>query len=112
MQQNEPPEHLSEAARGFWRDVLEDYALEVHHLRLLRAACESWDRAEEARQRIESEGAYFLDRFEQPKAHPAVDVERKSRDQFRMLIRELGLDVAPPAESRGPAAPANANRRR
>lgn len=58
---------------------------------------------------VEKEGPTYEDRFGQPKAHPAVAIERKARGEFRLLLRELALDVAPPNENRAPAAPANAH---
>ncbi len=107
----EPPEHLSADSRTWWRSIVADFVLEAHHVRLLQGCCESWDRAETARRRVAREGVFINDRFGQPKAHPGVDVERKARDQFRFLLRELGLDVAPPNETRAPAPGANAHLR-
>ena len=97
-----PPSHLSASTRSWWLGVVDGFFLEQHHLRLLLACCESWDRAETARRTVKRESMFYRDRFGAPKVHPGVDVERKSRDQFRLLLRELGLDVEPPAEHRMP----------
>jgi phage terminase small subunit len=70
--------------------------LEAHHLRLLRLACESWDRAQTARMALAMHGTVYLDRFGQPRARPEVAIERDSRTQFARLVRELGFDVAHP----------------
>lgn len=91
----DPPGHLSEESKEWWRKVLESYVLQDHHLRLLQAACESWDRAQHARRTIKREGSYFTDRFGQPKAHPALVEERAARNEVRLFIRELGLDSLP-----------------
>ena len=80
-------------------------------MRLLLGCCEAWDRAETARREVKKEGMFYTDRFSAPKVHPGVDVERKSRDQFRLLLRELGLDVEPPAEHRMAHRTANAHLR-
>ena len=107
----DPPSHLQADTRQWFRSVVGDYVLEDHHVRLLVACCEAWDRAETARRKVKREGMFYTDRFGQPKPHPGVDVERKARDQFRLLLRELGLDVAPPNENRAPGPATNANLR-
>ena len=96
----EPPSHLSGATRSWWSAIVADFELEHHHVRLLRGCCEAWDRAETARREVKKSGMFYKDRFGAPKVHPGVDTERKSRDQFRLLLRELGLDIEPPAEHR------------
>lgn len=108
-----PPADFSPATRAWFKQIVADFDLEPHHVRLLEAACRSWDRAEEARARVAEDGAFIKDRFGQLKAHPGVDVERKGRDSFRLFARELGLDVATPGanESRPPAPGANAHLR-
>lgn len=97
------PEHLSEDMREWWDDIVTDFKMESHHLRVLEATCTAWDRAEGARAIVEEEGQTYRDRFGQPKAHPAVGIERKARNEFRLLLRELQLDNAPEP----PRAPRN-----
>ena len=94
-----PPKHLSRESKGWWRQVVSDYDLERHHLKLLQSACEAWDRVAEARALIERDGIVVEDRFGQPKAHPAVDIERHNRALFARMLRELALDVEEPAET-------------
>lgn len=97
----DPPDHLSAESSAWWRETLAVYVLQDHHIRLLQAACEAWDRTAHARRTIKREGAYFKDRFGQPKAHPALAEERASRNEFRLLVREIGLDSTP-TDSRPP----------
>ena len=87
------PQHLKKDTRKFWREILKTYKLEEHHKKLLTAACKAWDRAEEARQVLDEQGITFIDRFDQPKGRPEVKIEKDSRNDFRLLIRELGLDI-------------------
>ncbi|MEN1679252.1 MAG: P27 family phage terminase small subunit [Planctomycetota bacterium] len=94
--QPEPPEHLQPATAAWWRDVLAEFELEAHHLRLLRLACEAWDRAQQARLVLAEEGLIFTDRFGQPRSRPEVAIERDSRTAFARLLRELQLDCAEP----------------
>src|SRR5215218_6882412 len=95
---SEGPAHISTEAGAWWRDVVRDYDLEPHHLRLLQAACESWDRAQLARQAVATDGITFKDSSGNLKAHPAVAIERDARTMFARLVRELDLDAEGPAD--------------
>ena len=100
----QPPKHLSRESKAWWRQVVSDYDLERHHLKLLQAAAESWDRVAQARALIERDGIVIKDRFGQQKPHPAVDIERHNRALFTKMLRELALDVEEPAEAARPVA--------
>jgi phage terminase small subunit len=96
------PKHLMPETRRWWCAVAEGFILEPHHLRLLSLAAEAWDRCTQARETIAREGLIFTDRFDQPRARPEVAIERDSRLAFARLLRELDLDVDPPAGGSGP----------
>jgi len=97
----EPPKHLSREAAEWWRTVLREFALEPHHLRLLRLASEAWDQAQAARVALVKHGTVYVDRFGQPRARPEVAIERDARLAFARLVREMGFD-APSPDSRPP----------
>lgn len=92
------PKHLRNETKTFWLSTVRNYELEEHHLKLLSAACEVWDRATQAREAVEQAGAYFTNRHGEIKPHPALSVERDCRALFARLIRELSLTVDDPAE--------------
>ena len=98
-----PPKHLKAATRRWFKAVTAEYELEEHHRRLLTLAAESWDRCTEAREALKLHGLIFEDRFGQPRSRPEVQIERDSRISFARLLRELALDVEPPAEASRPA---------
>jgi P27 family predicted phage terminase small subunit len=102
-----PPKHLRAATAAWFAEVVAEFDLEGHHLRLLVKACEANDRCEQAREALLKHGLTFEDRFASPHARPEVAIERDSRIAFARLLRELGLDVAPPSDSRPHALPAN-----
>lgn len=106
-----PPKHLSREAASWWRSVVGDYDLEPHHLKLLQAACETWDRLQQARLDIAAHGSLSVKTGDGGlKLHPAVTVERDARLAFARLVRELDLDGGAPSE--GPRPPElNSNRR-
>ena len=97
------PEHLSGESKTFWQETVEAFNLDAHHLKELEAACTSLDRIAEARAEVEKAGAYFTDRFGQPKEHPGMKVERDNKILFARLIRELGLDLEQPETPRPPS---------
>jgi phage terminase small subunit len=82
--------------------VMAEYDLEEHHRRLVVLAARSWDRGDEAREKLEAEGLMVSDKWGIPHAHPMIAVERDSRIAFARLLRELALDVEAPADSRPP----------
>lgn len=100
------PRHLRPATKRWWRDVLDEYDLEAHDIRLLTLAGEAWDRGQQAREIVDRDGMTFTDRFGQPKARPEVAIERDSRIGFARLLRELSLDIGEP-DSRPPGLARN-----
>ena len=92
-------------SKAFWRTVTKGWELEPHHVRLLQIACESWDRALEAREAVTASGPYFTDRHGNIKPHPGIAVEQQSRKQFIASLREIGLDVKAPDSPRAPMLP-------
>ncbi|WP_246395410.1 P27 family phage terminase small subunit [Afipia massiliensis] len=86
-----------------------EFALDSHHVRLLTKACEAWDRSEAAREAIAKHGLTYTDRFLAPRARPECAIERDSRLAFARLVREIGLDVSPPSESKPQPLRANRN---
>jgi phage terminase small subunit len=102
-----PPKHLRPATSQWFSQIIADYELESHHIRLLTKACESWDRSEQAREGLLKHGLTFEDRFGSPHARPEIAIERDSRLAFARLIREIGLDVSTPTDTRPNSLPAN-----
>lgn len=103
-----PPDHLAPATRAWFAQVVADYALEPHHLKLLTLAAESWDRCVEARLSLAEHGLVYSDRWGSPRCRPEVAVERDSRIAFARLCRELDLNEdATPLPARPPALHSN-----
>ena len=86
------PNGVCYEAKKLWSKIVELYELGPADLEILKEACHALTRAVDARETIEEEGAYFLDRFNNKKAHPAVLVEHNSRLSFNKLIQSLYLD--------------------
>lgn len=96
------PKHLKAATKRWFEDVVAEFELEEHHLRILALAAEAWDRCQESRAAIEKHGLTYNDRFGAPHIRPEVGVERDSRISFTRCVRELGLDLATPDAPRPP----------
>jgi len=98
------PKHLERETARWFEQVVKDYELSGHHIRLLTLASESWDRCQQARKILAKQGMTYIDRWDQPRARPEVSIERDSRIAFARLLRELNLDVEEPPESPRPQA--------
>jgi phage terminase small subunit len=86
-----------------------DYALEPHHLKLLQAAAECWDRLCQAREQLAKDGLVVTGSEGALKAHPCVAIERDCRIAFARLVRELDLDVEAPGSTRTGPPPLRSN---
>jgi P27 family predicted phage terminase small subunit len=93
---------LRPKTRRWWEDVVSTWTLEAHHERLLTAAAEAWDRYQQARELIRKDGLTVATKAGGPRLHPAVRVEQDSRLAFARMLRELDLDLEPPADAKRP----------
>jgi P27 family predicted phage terminase small subunit len=98
---------LKPETKKWFASVVEEYALEEHHLKLLTLACESWDRATQARESIAKHGLTYTDRFGAPRKRPEVSVEEAARIAFARLCKELDLSEESVPDSRPPALRSN-----
>ena len=98
------PNHLKAATRRWFSEIAFTWTLETHHLKLLQAAAEAWDRYQQARALIAREGLTVTTRDGGQKLHPACRVEDAARIAFSRALRELDLDIDPPTEVRRPPA--------
>lgn len=71
-----PPKHLRAASSDWWKQVVEEFDLDSHHVRLLTKACEAFDRSEQAREALLKYGLTYTDRFGAPRARPECAIER------------------------------------
>lgn len=112
MRPPSPPKHLRSASAKLWRSVVGEYILEEHHHRILQLACEALDRCQQARSVIDKKGLTYNDRFGQPRARPETGIERDNRLACIRALRELGLSVEEPGDSRPPRMRGNSSLRR
>jgi hypothetical protein len=76
------------AARKFFAGVIADYNInDTSGRQLVLEAARCIDRIAEARAIIRKAGPIVIDRFGCPKMHPAVLIERDSRQQLAMCLR-------------------------
>lgn len=95
MKKSDVPKHLKAGAAEMWKRLRADFVLDdAGALALLQAACEAFQRAQEARAEIDRDGVVLTDRFGQYKAHPAVAIERDARGQMIAALRALRLAPA------------------
>jgi phage terminase small subunit len=103
------PTNLSPAMAKWWLQVVSTYQLEPHHLLMLEGACRAWDRAVESRVVLAKEGLSYADAKGRIHPRPEANMERQAMLTFARLLRELDLDMPPPAEklSRPPGLKSN-----
>ena len=93
------PKHLSTDARSLWNKICKEYVdLDEFAFLVLRTALESWDRLQAARKILDLEGFFYESTSGLKKEHPAVKVEKQSRDGFLASLRLLGLNLAEPGD--------------
>jgi hypothetical protein len=106
------PANLRPETARWFRKVLADWSMEDHHIKLLVIASECWDRATAAREMLDAEGLTYCDRFGAPHARPECKIEHDAKIGFMRALRELDLDVEPPAAPAGRRPPALRSNRR
>jgi hypothetical protein len=90
------PKHLAPEARELWAGIQREYGItDTAGLRILRTACEAFQRAQECRHVIDVEGLQAPDRFGQNRPHVLLSAERDARSQFLQALKSLHLDVEP-----------------
>ncbi len=80
-------------AAELWRSVQAAWALNAPALELLRCAVESLARADEAAEIVTREGLTFVDRWGQPRQHPAAVLELNHRGQAARYLQALGVTL-------------------
>jgi hypothetical protein len=80
--------------------MVEEFDLEPHLVPILTAAAEAFDRKEEARRIVATEGLVVEDGTGVPTPHPAVRIEDAAALRMARLISDLGLDAAPDERGR------------
>jgi P27 family predicted phage terminase small subunit len=97
------PKHLNDAGKAFWKKVLSEYQFENEHdFKRLALCCECLDNIAVARKEIAEKGSFYTDRFKQPKPHPGYALIKDNMIVFTRILRELSLDIEPPADAQRP----------
>jgi phage terminase small subunit len=82
------PEHLGDAGRRMWRQMIAAYSYDAGELELLTGLCEQADRLDQAREAVRRDGAFVQGR-DGLKEHPALAVERRTLGVMSRLMRQL-----------------------
>jgi phage terminase small subunit len=94
---NNPPKHLSLAARRHWARITKDYELTSDAAMLLETGLANWDMAQDARKLLRKEGMVL-----NGKRHPAIEIQKLGDSLFMRAMRELGLNISDPGDSGRP----------
>ncbi len=97
------PKDLKKTGKIFYNKVLSEYELtDAHDLERLAMAAKCLDNVKEAENRVSSDGMFTRNRYGNTTEHPGLKTIKDMRLLFIKIIRELGLDITPPADSRPP----------
>src|SRR5688572_4081918 len=96
------PRGLGADGRRLWQSVVNQYILEGYQFESLRMAAKEYDRHCKAEAVVQKLGMTYTDRFGQPKERPEVSIARNAGIAAARHLRELSLDVDPPADVRLP----------
>jgi len=103
MQIPETSTKLHKIGAAFRKKVLAEFDFEkTHDFRRLDLACSCLDRIETCRQKIEEEGLFVTNRFQEQKENPAAKAEREQKIIFIRILRELNLDFHEVPDTRPP----------
>jgi len=92
MAKSKIPSHLSKEASLIFKNLSAEFGIDDSAgLRILRVACEAFDRAQAAREAIERDGLTVVDKAGQIKPHPLLPIERDSRAAFLAGLKALNL---------------------
>ena len=104
MTEKNIPKGLKKRGAAFWQSQMKETIFEdSHDLERLEMACKILDENTEAEKTLKQDGMFVKDRYGSLKEHPAVKVIRDNRIIFCRIVRELGLDLVEPKESRIPS---------
>ncbi len=97
------PKSLGVAGKRFWMSANKERIFsDVHELSMLEKAAGLEDKIAEDEATVARDGRYVRDRFGQPREHPAAKAIRENTIVFCRIIRELGLALVAPEDSRPP----------
>jgi phage terminase small subunit len=97
-----PPSGLSAEAEGRWRTLQVEYGIrDAGGLSILQMHVEALMTARACEETLKAEGLTSVDRFKQPRAHPAAAILRDARSHLLATLRALNLDVMPKHEQVG-----------
>ena len=97
------PKGLEASTKRWFIDTCERWELEPHHLRLLAIAARAWDEAEQASALMRKDGLLITMPSGATRPHPAARMANEARAMFARALRELDLDLNPPAEAKRPS---------
>ena len=97
------PGGLKAHGKKFWKKAFSEFELDMaHDFERLFMACRCLDEIAADEKLVSLEGRFMEDRFHQKREHPASKSIRENKTLFCRIIRELGLDITTPGDSRPP----------
>ncbi len=91
-----PPARLSEEAKRWWAQIVEQFEVDDDAgMLLLSCALEAFDEMRRGQEILQADGPIIVDRLGGKKQHPITLVIRDARNLMLRCLKQLNLDVAP-----------------
>ena len=84
-----PPKGTGPAGKRLWSSVVNSFELDGHELTLLVEAVRCLDALDRLEAVVRAEGDVIVDRFDQPRAHPAAIEARQLRVVYAKMLAAL-----------------------
>lgn len=83
------PDFLGKSGRKWVKNIAKRLEIKPEQEESLYQAAHCLDRIQEARDIIDKEGIVAVDRFGQPKTHPATIVEKDNKALFSRMVKDV-----------------------
>jgi hypothetical protein len=95
---------LTTATTCWYTAITDKHRLSAEKKRTLLVAAEAFDRSQQCRKQVATDGLMVSDRYGQQKVNPAADAEKSAKTLYLSAMKSVDLDNVAEPTAAGPAA--------